>query len=247
MSRRYAKLGKGTTFSRAGNLIAEIVGIKPPSMTGETKDVTTMDSSGYFREFIGGLRDGGEASLILKFYPGDADGQYGLYEDYVNNEIQTFVITLPDSIATFTFPGNVTGYNADVPLDDAMGLEVKIKICGQPSLGVTASTGWSAFALRDSTDSADATALSVSPAVSGSETKYIATFTTNTEVLPKVTAASHTIMVYVDSSLLEELTSGSVGSETISFSAGESKEIVIIAWEENKQPYAYKVMTVRTS
>jgi hypothetical protein len=185
--------------------------------------------------------------MILKFYPGDTNGQYGLYEDFVGGVMQTFVITLPDNVATFTFTGVLTGYNSDIPLDDAMGLEVKIKISGQPSLGVTSSAGWTAFVLRDSSDSSDVTAFSLTPSVAAAVEKYVATFTTEATVLPKVTAASHTIMVYVDGTFLEELTSGSVGSETIAFSSGDVKELTLICWEDDKQPYAYRVMVARTS
>lgn len=246
MSDKHAISGFGTTISRAGNSIAEIVSIKPPQLKADTPDVTTMDSDTSYREFISTLKDGGEVALVLKFYIGDTLGQYGLISDFDNGTKQTFIITLPNSIATWTFNAYVTGYNPDIPLDDAVGLEITLKVTGKPVIGVTASTGWSAFLLRDSGDTSDATDLSTTPAVASSTTKYAVTFTTDSNAYPKVTASSHTIMLFIDDVFIEELTSGTIGS-AIAFTAGQVKKLTVIAWEENKQPYAYQLMVTRTT
>ena len=246
MSDQNAILGYGSSISRAGNTIAEVVNIKPPALKAETPDVTTMDSSTSFREYISGLKDGGEVTLTLKFYPGDSNGQYALITDLENGTKQTFIITLPDSVATWTFYAYVTGYVPDIPLDDAIGLEVTLKVTGKPTFGVTASTGWSAFVLRDSGDSADVTNFSITPAVAGSTTKYAVTFDTDGSAYPKATAGSHTIRLFVDDVYVEELTSGSIGS-AITFTAGSTKKLTFIVFEDNKQPYVYQVMVARTS
>lgn len=233
-------IGFGTKLSRAGNDIAEIVSIKPPAMKRDTPDVTTMDSSTSFRQFIPGLADGGEVGITMKFYPGDTNGQYGLMQDLENSTKQTFIITLPDDLATWTFNGYVTSIDTDVPLDDAVGLEATIKVTGKPVFGMTASTGWSAF------DLTGATALSVTPAISASQEYYTATFTTATSVQPKVTASSHTIRLFIDDEYVEDLTSGSDGS-AIAFTAGQTKKLTFIVYEDAKQPYVYQVMVTRTT
>jgi len=245
MSDLHSILGLGTIISRAGVAIAEVVSIKPPQLKLDTPDVTTMEASNGFREFIGGLRDGGEVSLTLKFYPGDT-GQYGLLSDLEGAVKQSFVIALPNSVATWSFNAFVTAYNPDIPLDDAVGLEVTLKITGKPTLAVTASTGWSAFALRTASDVADATALNITPAVSASTTNYAVTFTTTTTVYPKVTATSHTIQLFINDFYVEDLTSGAIGSG-IAFSAGQVKKLTIAVWEENKQPKFYQCMVTRGS
>ena len=240
MSDLYAKIGAVSTFSRAGNSVSEIVNIKPPSQKMDTPDVTTMDTTTNYKEYIAGLRDGGEVGLTLKLYSGDTNGQYGLLQDMENGTKQSFIITLPDNAATWTFNGYVTGHDPDVPLDNAMGLEITIKVSGKPVFGVTNSTGWSAF------DLSGATAFSITPAVSGSVEYYTATFTTASSVNPNVTASSHTIKLFIDDEYIEDLTSGSDGS-AIAFSAGQTKKLTIIVFEENKQPYVYQVMVTRTS
>lgn len=239
-------IGYGTSISRAGNNIAEVVSIKPPALKMDTPDVTTMDSATSFRQFIAGLKDGGEVGITMKFYPGDTLGQYGLMQDLENGTKQAFIITLPDSLATWTFNGFVTSIDPDVPLDDAVGLEATIKVTGKPVFGMTASTGWSAFVLRDSGDASDVTAFAITPAVAASSTKYSATFTTDSNVYPKVTAASHTIRLFVDNEYVEDLTSGSIGS-AIAFTAGQTKKLTFICFEDAKQPYVYEVMVTRTS
>jgi len=61
--------GKGTLFNRwdgsAWVNIGDINSIGGPSSSRETIDVTTLGSTGGYREFIGSLRDGGDLSLSM--------------------------------------------------------------------------------------------------------------------------------------------------------------------------------------
>lgn len=77
-----AKIGYGTTFKRSDNgtsggvmsAIANIRSVQPPGYSRETKDVTHLESPNRFREFISGLRDGGEFSA--DFYLDASDTAY---------------------------------------------------------------------------------------------------------------------------------------------------------------------------
>ena len=57
--------GVGTTLYRSTTsggtfaAVAEIPSISGPNMTRDTIDVTDLDSTGGYREFIAGFRDGG--------------------------------------------------------------------------------------------------------------------------------------------------------------------------------------------
>jgi predicted secreted protein len=67
--------GVGTHFQRATAdtsdptfaSIAEVNSISGPSLSRDTIDVTSLDSTSGYREFIGGFRDGGEVSLEMNF------------------------------------------------------------------------------------------------------------------------------------------------------------------------------------
>jgi hypothetical protein len=57
--------GVGTVFKRGAVAIAEITSISGPNLTRGTIDVTNLDSTNGYREFIAGFRDGGEVTLSM--------------------------------------------------------------------------------------------------------------------------------------------------------------------------------------
>jgi len=115
----------GSVFEK----IAEVISISGPSMTRETIDVTNLDSTGGYREFIASLRDGGTIELELNFLRSTYET---MLSDFQSDTVQTYEIVLPDAEnTTITFSGLVT----DMPLDIAMDAQIKytvtIKITGQ--------------------------------------------------------------------------------------------------------------------
>ena len=128
--------GKGASFNRwdgsAWVAISNIKSIGGPSAARETVDVTTLDSSGGYREFIGSLRDGGEISLPMLF---EAESYAIMKTDFESDTVQEYSIVLPDTNnTTLEFSGIVTGCPLDAPLDDAVACDVTIKISGSTNL-----------------------------------------------------------------------------------------------------------------
>lgn len=131
----------------AFNKIAEVKSITGPELSLNAVDVTHQNSPNAFKEFIGGLRDGGEITIEGNFYPGDTNGQKGLYDDLVAATVQDFRITFPAATGTvWTFKGLVTKFGTGAPLDDALSFSVSIKITAMPTLGITASSNMTAWA-----------------------------------------------------------------------------------------------------
>jgi len=68
----FATAGVGTIFQRwsgsAWVAIAEINSITGPSMSRDTIDVTSLSSTGGYREFIGGFRNPGTVQLSMNFH-----------------------------------------------------------------------------------------------------------------------------------------------------------------------------------
>jgi predicted secreted protein len=66
-----AVAGVGTKFQRwSGSAyvsLAEVTSITGPTMTRDFIDVTSLDSTGGYREFITGFRDAGTISLNMNF------------------------------------------------------------------------------------------------------------------------------------------------------------------------------------
>jgi predicted secreted protein len=128
--------GVGTVFNRAdGNssdpsftAVAEVNSISGPNVTRDTIDVTSLDSTSGYREFIGGFRDGGELSLEMNF---TLDGYDDLKADLDSDVLHDYQIELQDTgQTTFEITGLVTNITLAIPMDDKVTATVTIKISG---------------------------------------------------------------------------------------------------------------------
>ena len=125
--------GVGTKFRRWNGSnwvdIAEINSITGPGKTRDTIDVTSLDSTGGYREFIGGFRDGGTVSLPMNF---TRDTYDLMNTDFESDDLQNYEILLPDDEGTsFEFEALVTELGLAIPADDKVTADVSLKISGQ--------------------------------------------------------------------------------------------------------------------
>lgn len=137
-----ARIGYGTLF-KSGNgavpevftILAEVTSITPPSISRDTVDATHELSPGAWREFIAGLKDGGDVSLDLNFVAGGTAAASLMTE--LNNDgpaaLANRQILFPDG-SYFQFGGILTKFEPDAPLDKQMSAKVTFKVTGQPSL-----------------------------------------------------------------------------------------------------------------
>jgi predicted secreted protein len=135
--------GIGTLFRRwtnsAWSNIAEVKNITGPGMTRATIDVTSLDSTAGYREFIAGLRDAGTIALKMNF----TRATYAIMlADFESDTLQNYEILLPDGENTgFEFEGLVTELPLTVPVDDVITADVTIKISGQVVINSGGSSG----------------------------------------------------------------------------------------------------------
>lgn len=138
--------GVGTKFRRWGGLtnpnwvaIAEINSIKGPGMTREFIDVTSLDSTGGYKEFIAGFRDGGTVSLSMNF----TRATFALLkEDFDSDVAKNYEILLPDTERTsLEFVGLVTECPLNIPADDKITMDVTIKVSGAPVINSGSGSG----------------------------------------------------------------------------------------------------------
>ncbi|RZJ01816.1 MAG: hypothetical protein EON90_02065 [Brevundimonas sp.] len=130
-----ASIGLGTTFSYLStapstySIVGEAVSIQPPQPVRETVDVTHLSSPDGTREFLGTLRDPGEAEVTFNF----TDAAYEIVSDlFLEDDTQTFKITYPDG-ATEVFSGIVTGKPSDaIEVDGVRRFSMPIKVTGLP-------------------------------------------------------------------------------------------------------------------
>ena len=127
---------QGTVLT-VGSAVAELTNISGPSISADTIDVTTHDSADGFREYVGGLRDGGEISIEGNLVDAtESNILISLLEAGTVTEDAT--IDLPTSTAmTFTFDCIVTAYETTAPHDGKLGFSATLKVTGKPVLAAT--------------------------------------------------------------------------------------------------------------
>lgn len=130
--------GIGTMFFMYSNVhqnwidIAEINSISGPSMSRETIDVTSLSSTGGYREFIASIKTGGSVNLSMNFTRLTYDAFKGAFD---SNNLRLYKILLPDTEATtFTFYGLVMELPIEISIDDKVTADVTIQISGEPQL-----------------------------------------------------------------------------------------------------------------
>lgn len=130
------KLGDGGS-PEVFTAVAEITDISPPSMGRDLIEVTHHASPGGYREFISGLRDGGEVSLEANWLPTDAthDQVTGLLSYFDLNVTSNWQIVLPDTIATIEFTGFLTAFEGSLNIEEQGKLSCTIKVVGPVTVG----------------------------------------------------------------------------------------------------------------
>jgi predicted secreted protein len=129
------QLGDGAA-SEAFSDIAEITELTPPQMSRDDIDVTSHSSSDGYREFISGLRDGGEVTGKANWLPTNAthDDHTGMLASFNDDSNHNWRIVLPNSLVTIAFRGFVTAFEPDLPLEEQAQLSFTIKISGKPTV-----------------------------------------------------------------------------------------------------------------
>ena len=129
------QLGDGAG-SEAFTTVAELTELTPPNMSRDDIDVSNYQSADGYREFIGGLRDGGEVSFKANWLPTNAthDGNTGLLFAFNSNASQNWKIILPNTLITISFSGFLTAFEPDLPLEEQGQLSGTIKVSGKPTV-----------------------------------------------------------------------------------------------------------------
>ncbi len=157
-----ADIGFGTVLSRVTNVVstdvytavANVFDISGPEIERDDVDLTVYDSADRYREYIPGLREGGEITATLNLVSTAATLQ-SLYHSseagstagpagstgaddgsYESNTASTWRMRGP-SFNTWRFAGYVKGIVQAQPIDDRRTWEVTWKITGRPIMGHT--------------------------------------------------------------------------------------------------------------
>lgn len=136
MAASLADIGYGARFGIGATptYVAEVVSITPPGMSRDTVDVTHLESDNAWKEYIGSLKDSGEASITINYVPTVAASD-ALFTAFGSDAAQDFTILFPGGTVKMTFKGIVTGYEpGDLVADDKMSLTFTVKATGAVAL-----------------------------------------------------------------------------------------------------------------
>lgn len=231
--------GIGTVVKIGVNAIARLKTIGSIEITADTYETTNYDGDGW-REFEQGLKDGGEFTLGGVFNPGDTNGQAALYAAFKSGESTPFSVIFPAAMgADWSFTGILTSFSSTPNLEGEIEFESKVKISGEPVLGLSASSGLSALA-------ATGTGATLSPVFANTTYSYAFAGITATSFTVTATAAGQTLRMYVDGTFSQNLVSGTP-SAAISITAGTGKKVTIIANETGKAQKVYEVIATKAA
>lgn len=128
----------GTLIKRGAATIAEVTDIGGPGLSRDTIEVTHHQSPARWKEFIKGLKDGGEVTFTINYIPTNTTHNVaaGLLGDFSNEAtVDTWSIVFPDAgLTTWSFPAIVTNFEPGEPVDDKLSGDVTLKVSGQPTL-----------------------------------------------------------------------------------------------------------------
>lgn len=141
----------GTTFTAIFNVshgtaisialmvpVLEIVKLGGPGMKMDMKEVTNMASPSTYKEFIAGLREGGDITFEANYIPKDAT-QLNTQADLNAGVLSTWSLNMPGvpgatNTGIWMFSGYVASLAPVYPLDDRITVTGAIKITGKPVL-----------------------------------------------------------------------------------------------------------------
>lgn len=123
-------LRSGSSSPYTWSNVAEVLSIGGPEIAAEEIDVSSLDSTGGYKEYITGMKDGGSVNLEMNWIGSNA--QQELLRDRVDGgSSDIYRITWPDSPATVaTFTGVVTKFSMNTEPNSAITASVTIRISG---------------------------------------------------------------------------------------------------------------------
>ena len=111
--------------------IGNVTSVSGPEIERETYDVTAHDSADGWREFIGGLKDGGEVSLEINY---DPDKHDVLIADFGDTTARDYKMVWPAAAGggNWAIKAFLTGFSQEAPVDDKLSAELTFKVTGKP-------------------------------------------------------------------------------------------------------------------
>ncbi len=122
--------GDGGSPSEIFTAIGNVGNFSGPGIERDTYDVTAHDSPNRYREFIGGLINGGEVSCEIHY---DPDKHDALVADFENSLPITYEMESPAG-EVWTFEALITGFEREAPVDGQLAGSLSWQVSGKPTI-----------------------------------------------------------------------------------------------------------------
>lgn len=127
----------GTKFTIDAKAVGGLSSIGGVEVSSDTTEVTALDNTSGYKEYVGGFKDGGEVPLE-GFLDGTDAGQEAMYNALEDQEEHDFAVVFPTAIGkTWTFKGVVTKFATSAAVNDAIKYSAAVKVSGKPTLAAT--------------------------------------------------------------------------------------------------------------
>jgi len=107
--------------------VAGVYSIKGPDITVDAINVSTLQSTNVFKEFISGFGDGGSVTLECRYTAAQFSTLYGLIR-----ATQVWRVLFSDG-SKWDFSGLLTAMSTDIPLEEDVTMPMTIKVTGKPT------------------------------------------------------------------------------------------------------------------
>jgi tail tube protein len=130
----------GTALLRNSVEIAEVTNIGGPSWSAETVEATHLRSPGFWKEYIGSLKDGGDLTFDINMLLDNpthmaAAGILSAFAGDTQPPTDDWSIVFPDDAATtWSFKGITSGFETGAETGGKLEASVTVKITGKPTL-----------------------------------------------------------------------------------------------------------------
>lgn len=127
---------QGAQLAIGGTTVSELTNISLPEMNADDIDVTTHNSSDYFREFIKGLTDAGAITVEGYFNYTDYGTLYAMTSTLSLYSATINIPSTPSDASATQWLANVylSSLTGGIPFDDKIDFSASLKITGKPTL-----------------------------------------------------------------------------------------------------------------
>lgn len=134
-----AGIGHGITFSigdgaspEVFTAVADLLDGDGPGLAKDSVEITSGESASRYREYIPGLRDGGEVTFEFNLKSANLTALFTNYELDANSNYR---IVVPTPVTkTWNFAGHITALEPTYPETDRMTGSFTVKVSGAPTL-----------------------------------------------------------------------------------------------------------------